>query len=302
MLAKLPLGEAPPEVFGLHTNATITRDLAETRQLLDGLALVTATLTAATTARAEEANPADGSTPHGSRIASDSGGGHHSVGLRSIASEILTKLPVDFDLEAASRKYPVTYLDSMNTVLVQELGRVNALLQVIRLTLEELGRALSGEVVMSGELERLAQALVAGKVPDLWLAKSFPSLKSLGPYVKELLERVQFFDSWLNNGPPVVYWISGFFFTQAFLTGAKQNYARKHRIPIDLIDFHHIVCDLPDDSLRAPDSGVLCSGMFLEAAAWDIVGHRLCESEPRALFVQLPPVHFRPAKMGEEEQ
>ncbi len=89
---------------------------------------------------------------------------------------------------------------------------------------------------------------------------------------------------------------------QAFLTGAKQNYARKHRIPIDLIDFQHVVCDLPDDTLRPPDRGVLCSGMFLEAAAWDIVGHRLCESEPRALFVQLPPVHFRPAKIGEEEQ
>lgn len=44
MLTSLPLGEAPPEVFGLHPNATITRDLAEARQLLDSLSLTTSTL------------------------------------------------------------------------------------------------------------------------------------------------------------------------------------------------------------------------------------------------------------------
>ena len=86
--------------------------------------------------------------------------------------------------------------------------------QVIRVSLDELARALRGEVVMSGELERVAHALSAGKVPELWLGKSFPSLKPLGSYVKELLERVAFFDGWLHAGPPTVYWISGFFFTQ----------------------------------------------------------------------------------------
>ncbi|GFH11511.1 dynein heavy chain 9, partial [Haematococcus lacustris] len=59
-----------------------------------------------------------------------------------MAADILDRLPPDFDIEAAQHQHPSTYLESMNTVLVQELGRANVLLAIIRASLHELSKAV----------------------------------------------------------------------------------------------------------------------------------------------------------------
>jgi dynein heavy chain len=90
---------------------------------------------------------------------------------------------------------------------------------------------------MSPELEGVAAAVYDNTVPALWLAKAYPSLKPLSAWVMDLLQRHQFVETWIDHGLPTVYWISGFFFPQAFLTGTLQNYARAHNLPIDTVSF-----------------------------------------------------------------
>jgi len=81
----------------------------------------------------------------------------------------------------------------MNTVLTQELTRFNGLIKIIISSLNDLKKAIKGEVLLSAELETALGSLQNGQVPAMWLKKSFPSLKPLGSYIKDLMERLNWF-------------------------------------------------------------------------------------------------------------
>lgn len=214
-----------------------------------------------------------------------------------MAESILSDFPKCFDLKQAEQKYPVCYDESMNTVLTQELNRFNILMRTITSSLENLQKALKGEVLLSGELEECMKSLFDMKVPDMWMKKSYPSLKPLGSYISDLKQRIRFFDDWVTQGIPSIFWISKFHFTQGFLTGAKQNYARKKKIPIDELDFDFQIVE--SENPPAPADGVNVTGMYIEGAKWDYKTKALGESDPKILHVKCPMIWIIPRKTGE---
>ena len=206
-IKEMPLNDLT-EVFGLHDNADITSAINDTTTLLGtALSLMPRKIGGAGKSQEEM--------------------------LQESAQNILDKLPPNFDVEEAAKKHPIKYDESMNTVLQQELLRFNKLLSEVRGSLINIGKAIKGEVVMSLELEAVGNSLFDNLVPALWAKKAYPSLKPLASWVVDFIARLKFVQDWVDHGAPTTFWLSGFFFTQSFLTGTKQNYARKHVIAID---------------------------------------------------------------------
>jgi len=182
-ITNLPL-EDDPEVFGLHPNANITFQQKTVYEFMSTLLNV---------------NPK----------ASDKGSGGVSNNdiVLAMAIEIENQIIDRIDLKKTEDMRPLEVFRS------QEVDRFNSLVRIIKKSLKDLQSALKGYVVMSMQLERVYTAFLEKKVPELWADHAYPSLKPLTSWVKDLVQRLEFVQSWVKEEPKS-YWVPAFFFPQ----------------------------------------------------------------------------------------
>lgn len=126
-IQSIPLNPSP-EVFGLNVNASIIRNLELTANLFDSMTLIRSAVIVGDVRKQDEI-------------------------LLNMKKDIYERIPNLFDIEEAQKRYPIMYIESMNTVLVQELERYNDLLTEIRNSLTTLEKAVKGFIVMTPLLE-----------------------------------------------------------------------------------------------------------------------------------------------------
>jgi dynein heavy chain len=273
-LSALPPYENPA-IFGLHRNADITYNKNSSRRQLETVLSVQPRL---------------------------SGGGGMSLDQQvcEIAEDFERRLPPIIDkADAHEDSYRITEsgaMTSLGTILGQEVDVFNKILGKLRSSLRELKRAIKGEVVMNAMLESMFNAFLVGKVPEFWSKGGYLSLKPLASWFEDTIKRVEFLRDWNNNGPPLTYWISGFFFPQGFLTAALQTHSRAHKIPIDELAFrtHVTLMERQDEVDEGPESGVYVHGMFLEGARFNRDINSLDESASGELFTSMPVLWLEP--------
>merc|ERR1711998_711825 len=121
--------------------------------------------------------------------------------------------------------------DPLKTVLFQELDRYNALLGMLQKMLKQLVLAMQGLVSGTPLLEEVMGSLLDFKVPKVW-GKTYPSIKALAPWMRDLSERYDAFEAWIGDALPKVFWLPSFTYPTGFLTALLQTSARKNGIAI----------------------------------------------------------------------
>jgi dynein heavy chain len=276
---KLPINDSP-EAFGLHANAEFTLKVRESYALF---------------AKAQSLQQ------YGE--AASLSGMDDTVGATT--KKILSKLLPNFDMGQVLVQYPPKYEESMNTVLANELKRYNYLLDVVRKTLKDLQQAMAGILIITPTEERVLASIFSGAVPEVWAKAAYPSQKGLMSWTEDLNTRLHFFSDWILEGPPTIFWVSGFFFTQSFITGVLQNHARREKVSIDSLKFDFDVLSELGDPEQRPSVGAYIKGLFLECCQWDHQSHVLAESSPNQMATQVPVIWLKPgthsATLGTED-
>ncbi|XXQ39846.1 AAA+ ATPase domain-containing protein [Plasmodiophora brassicae] len=280
----LPSNETP-DVFGMHDNANITFEMNESASIINTIVGV---------------EPLD--------AAVSTGGLTNDQIVAQMADAFLSALPPPLDRAQA---HPTTFqltpsgvMHSLGTVLAQEVERFNRLLHIIRSSLVQLGKAILGQVSMSTTLDLMYSAFLVNRVPKSWAAAAYPSLKPLSSWLHDLALRVDFMRSWMANGAPNAFWLSGFFFPQGFLTGVLQTHARKYLTPIDTLSFAFEV--RPEVALdeigSAPADGVIIYGLFLDGAQWDADAGRIVDARLGQCSSAMPAIHLIPGDTRHHHQ
>ncbi|VDM32164.1 unnamed protein product [Hydatigera taeniaeformis] len=228
--------------------------------------------------------------------------------LDAMATSILSRLPMPFDVISLRKKHMVGEISPTLVVLIQEVDRFNLILREMRSSLRELQRAIAGEVGMSAEMDDVAACLGRGSIPFSWRRLVPATEKSLAEWLQQLLQRHEQYRNWSNGGrsEPPVMWLSGLHLPQSYLTALVQKACRKNGWALDKCTMSTSVTDtLPADIssiLMAPDVGCNVVGLYLEGSGWSVevslltfwLEHSMVHQSPRMLIQELPVIRLTP--------
>ncbi len=150
--------------------------------------------------------------------ASTSNGRRSGCIQSSMIRDLIGRLPESVDVAAVIKKYPSSYLEPLNDLLAQEVRKYNGLLKWIRKELDEALGVIEGHLPWLTHVDDLLKALAEGSIPLPWKKMCYPTRKSLGPFVTDLVRRLDFFSRWARQAQPKVFWIAGFWRARSFIT------------------------------------------------------------------------------------
>ncbi|KAG5320172.1 DYH10 protein, partial [Pseudoatta argentina] len=175
--------------------------------------------------------------------------------IDNVAKEILTKIPTPYDISKVKRNFGVGVTPTA-IVLFQELERFNKLIETITRTLNQLRKAIAGEIGMDAVLENISMALYNGILPNEWAKLAPDTRKNLAGWMDHFQQRINQYTNWSGANEPVVLWLSGLHVPETYLAALVQMTCRKNNWPLDHSVIYTTVSKFfkPDDVEERPDN------------------------------------------------
>ncbi|CBH18135.1 dynein heavy chain, putative [Trypanosoma brucei gambiense DAL972] len=274
-----------PEVFGMHTNANLRYQLQVSQYLLNTVTSIQPRLVGGGGAHKGDGDGGNALTPEEE--------------VKRKCEEFEATLPEILTREEAGPRSFTTLEsglpNSMSTVLTHELVKYNKLIQTMRKSLHDLQKALQGLTVLSTDLDAMHESFLTDRVPQLWSAVGYVSLKPLGAWYRDFLARVDFIRTWLRKGEPNSFWIGGLFNPSAFMTGVFQAFSRAEGVSVDKLGFRfEVISREPSEIDEGPLRGCYVHGIHTDSWRWDAASGVMTDSLPGEPYATLPVVHFLP--------
>lgn len=148
---------------------------------------------------------------------------------------------------------------------------------------------------MTEPMERLLKSLASDAVPGSWRNLAYPSLRPLGSWLGNLIQRHTQLVEWTAElCTPKAVWLSGLFNPQSFLTAVMQATARRNDWPLDkTVIVTEVTKKQPDQIEANSRDGAFIWGLTLEGARWDDKMGCLDDSKPKELFCPMPVILVR---------
>ncbi|RLU20605.1 hypothetical protein DMN91_007218 [Ooceraea biroi] len=209
--------------------------------------------------------------------------------IDDVAKEILSKIPVPYDMTKVKKNFGVAATPTA-IVLFQELERFNILIRTMTRTLNQLRKAIVGEIGMDAVLDNISVALYNGTLPKEWAKLAPDTRKNLAGWMDHFRKRIDQYTNWSGANEPVVLWLSGLHVPETYLAALVQMTCRKNNWPLDRCVIYTAVSKFtrPDDIEERPDQGCYVHGLYLEGARWDVEEYCLKRSHPKVLIEELP--------------
>jgi len=203
---------------------------------------------------------------------------------------------VKWDVDEFQASMPAEEIGPFQNVLILELKGINKLCATIRSSLSTLKLGFDGRLTMSEAMESLELELSLDRVPASWTKLAWPSLRMLGMWKANLVQRVQQLVDWQGSPMdlPRCLWLGGLINPQSYLTAIKQMKAQRESLELDRLTIQtDVVGKKSAEEVEVSKDGAHITGLYITGATFDPVSLTVEKSKPRQMETLMPVLNVR---------